>query len=80
VSEPRRTELSDNVADYLTGPVAGESARTQGGTTRDGHVAVFGASRDDASGPPEGSAAQQVQQQTADAQTNPAEPDTSTRS
>jgi hypothetical protein len=45
VSEPSRTELSNDPADYITGPVLGESARTEGGTTKDGAVATFGSSR-----------------------------------
>jgi hypothetical protein len=45
VSEPTRTELSSEPADYITGPVLGEAARTEGGTTQDGAVAKFGASR-----------------------------------
>jgi hypothetical protein len=45
VSEPTRTKLSDKASDYLTGPVGGESSRTEGGTTRDGQVAKFGSSR-----------------------------------
>jgi len=55
VSEPSRTKLSNDASDYMTGPVSGEAARTEGGTTRDGHVAKFGASR---TGPdaPEGEA------------------------
>jgi hypothetical protein len=73
VSEPNRTELPTDPADYLTGPVAGESARTEGGTTRDGHVATFGTSRDDASGPSTDQA-QQVQQQTAEGQTGDTSP------
>lgn len=50
MSEPRRTELSDDPADYLTGPIRGEAARSNGGTTRDGGVAAFGASRDGVEG------------------------------
>lgn len=73
MSEPNRTELPADPADYLTGPVAGESARTEGGTTRDGHVATFGASRDDASGPAT-EQAQQVQSQTAEGQTGDTSP------
>jgi hypothetical protein len=73
VSEPNRTELPDNPADYLTGPVAGEGARTEGGTTRDGHVATFGASRTDADGPATDQA-RQVQQQTAEGQTGDTSP------
>lgn len=45
MSEPARTTLSDDSSDYLTGPVHGEAARTEGGTTRDGGVAKFGSSR-----------------------------------
>jgi hypothetical protein len=55
VSEPTRTKLSNDASDYMTGPVAGEAARTEGGTTRDGHVAKFGASRT-GPGAPEGDA------------------------
>lgn len=55
MSEPARTELSDKAEDYLTGPVHGESARTEGGTTRDGGVAKFGASRT-GKGAPDGGA------------------------
>jgi hypothetical protein len=53
MSEPTRTELSSDASDYITGPVLGESARTEGGTTRDGGVAKFGASRT-GPGAPEG--------------------------
>jgi hypothetical protein len=49
-NEPRRTELPDNPADYLTGPTGGESSRTSGGTTNDGAVAAFGSSRDNTDG------------------------------
>lgn len=77
MSEPRRTELSNSAADYLTGPVAGESARTEGGTTRDGAVAVFGANRDGDRDLTEQQ--QQIQTQTAEGQTNPPD-DTTTRS
>jgi hypothetical protein len=48
-NEPRRTELSSDPGDYLTGPVQG-SAKSNGGTTRDGGVAAFGASREDTAG------------------------------
>lgn len=53
MSEPARTKMSNKASDYLTGPVAGEGARTEGGTTRDGHVAKFGSSRT-GPGAPEG--------------------------
>lgn len=53
MSEPARSELSSDSADFLTGPVHGEAARTEGGTTRDGGVAKFGASRT-GKGAPEG--------------------------
>ena len=39
-AEPIRTELSNDPADYLTGPTSGDNA-TEGGTTKDGAVAVF---------------------------------------
>ncbi len=39
-TEPRRTELSNNAADYLTGPTSDDPG-TEGGTTKDGAVAVF---------------------------------------
>lgn len=43
--DPKRIELSNDPADYISGPTEGESSRTEGGTTRDGAVAKFGASR-----------------------------------
>ena len=49
-SEPNRTELSTDPADYLTGPTGGESSKTAGGTTRDGAVASFGSSREGVDG------------------------------
>jgi hypothetical protein len=49
-SEPRRTELSADPADYLTGPTGGETNKTHGGTTRDGAVAAFGSSQDNVDG------------------------------
>jgi hypothetical protein len=39
-AEPIRTELSNDPADYLTGPTSGDQA-TEGGTTKDGAVAKF---------------------------------------
>lgn len=32
------TEISNDPADYITGPVSGQASRTHGGTTRDGNV------------------------------------------
>lgn len=44
-AEPARTvELSDTPADYLSGPTRDTVNPTEGGTTRDGKVAVFGPS------------------------------------
>jgi len=39
-TEPNRTELSSDPADYLTGPTSGDNP-TEGGTTKDGAVALF---------------------------------------
>lgn len=39
-TEPQRTELSSDPADYLTGPTSDDPG-TEGGTTKDGAVAVF---------------------------------------
>jgi hypothetical protein len=39
-AEPIRTELSNDPADYLTGPTSGDQA-TEGGTTKDGAVAKY---------------------------------------
>jgi hypothetical protein len=39
-AEPNRIELSSDPADYLTGPTSGD-AGTEGGTTKDGAVALF---------------------------------------
>jgi hypothetical protein len=39
-AEPVRTEISRDPADYLTGPTSGDNA-TEGGTTKDGAVALF---------------------------------------
>jgi hypothetical protein len=39
-AEPQRVELSNDPADYLTGPTSGDNA-TEGGTTKDGAVALF---------------------------------------
>ena len=33
-------DISNDPADYITGPVRGEANRTHGGTTQDGNVAV----------------------------------------
>jgi hypothetical protein len=38
VSDTVTSKLSDNPADYLTGPTSGDSP-TEGGTTKDGQVA-----------------------------------------
>ncbi len=38
--EPIRTELSDDPADYITGPTADDNP-TEGGTTKDGAVALY---------------------------------------
>jgi hypothetical protein len=40
VTDPIRRELSNDPADYLTGPTAGDNP-TEGGTTKDGAVALF---------------------------------------
>lgn len=61
-NEPRRTELPTDPADYLTGPVQGEAAKSNGGTTRDGGVAAFGASREDTEGGEVGGGTQTQQQ------------------
>lgn len=45
MSEPARRAISDDPADFLTGPTGGESARTEGGTNKEGGVSVFGSSR-----------------------------------
>jgi hypothetical protein len=39
-AEPIRTELSADAADYITGPTAGDPG-TEGGTTKDGAVALY---------------------------------------
>jgi hypothetical protein len=39
-TEPQRTELSSDPADYLTGPTS-DDAGHEGGTTKDGAVAVY---------------------------------------
>jgi hypothetical protein len=62
-NEPRRTELSNDPADYLTGPVEGEAAKSNGGTTRDGGVAAFGASREGVAGGEVGGGSETQQQQ-----------------
>lgn len=36
-------EVSDNPADFLTGPRGGEANRTHGGTTQDGNLQVLAA-------------------------------------
>lgn len=36
------TSISSDPADYLSGPTGSQTSRTQGGTTRDGSVAVVG--------------------------------------
>ncbi len=40
MTDPIRRELSNDPADYLTGPTAGDNP-TEGGTTKDGAVALF---------------------------------------
>lgn len=40
MSDQIRTELSNDPNDYLTGPTAGDNP-TEGGTTKDGAVALF---------------------------------------
>jgi hypothetical protein len=39
-AEPNRTELSADPAEYITGPTS-DDAGHEGGTTKDGAVAVF---------------------------------------
>lgn len=46
MSEPSRTEkISDDPKDFLTGASSDTVNATQGGTTKDGSVAVFAPSR-----------------------------------
>lgn len=42
MADQNRTELSTDPADYISGPTGSQASRTQGGTTRDGGVAVVG--------------------------------------
>jgi hypothetical protein len=39
-ADPIRTELSSDPAEYISGPTSGDRG-TEGGTTKDGAVAVF---------------------------------------
>ncbi len=41
MSDPIRTPISDNPADFLTGASSKTVNPTEGGTTKDGAVAVF---------------------------------------